>query len=1617
MLALTSVLPKQVEALAAEDGICDRTQQVQDAIVAAVADVDDCADITATHLAQVTGLSLYADNIRTLQAGDFAGLSALDSLNLAFNHLRTLPSGIFDGLTSLEFLQLGGNDLIQLPDSVFTGLTSLVTLGLGDNVGYPFGPTGHAGPTNNVGTDARVTLQGRRVGDPWGREVTFAWTQSDETGETVPLEDANTATPSLTAPAVEEEIRLGFQLAVTAVNPGGVAPPGTTTAGDTGLDTAYVFVGPAEPVIVSFVSRSHTATEGGTAATVGIRLNKIAKRTLSIPLKAIPADGADAGDYTVPKKVTFGFADKVKYVTVTATDDDVDDDGEGLTLQFGSPLPIAVTAGTPATIDVALEDNDDPEGVSITDLAVTSDPGDDATYKTGDVIEVTATFEDTVTVSGQPQLILSVGTHITELLGQAARNAGYDSGSGTENLVFAYRVTDGDSDPDGVSAKAGSLLLNGGAIQVGSGVDALLVHDGMEAQPGHKVDALPPELSEAFVNGPKLTVRYTEPLDEGSVPAASAFRVQVDGVGRTVSTVGIDDKLVTLTLASAVEPGEEVTASYTAPADDPIRDRAGLAAESFTSESVTNYSDPGVRIEAIDPAVYEGEDIDFRLFRNGPADRSVQVTVDVEDDGDVLLGTEGSKRVSFAAGDSTAFLTLETHDDHGYEPHATVTATVVEGGNYAVSETHGSASVTVSDNDLPEMFVTLAAPDSVGENVGRFTVRVEASTVSDEEPHGGLSVRLGSADGTATSGSGGDFAAVDEVIRFLPDDYRRVVTEGVARYVATREHLVTIHNDGIEEEDEAFELELTRSYVIGDRVTLPADPHVVTIVDNDDAENPGIRVTPILLFMNEGESERYRVALRSQPLDTVTVTVGGWSGTDVTVAPASLDFTPSNWNVERTVTVTAEQDEETDNDEVTLTHRVGDGDADAGATVEITVADDDVPTPRLSLRALTDSVKEGDFAIFEVTRTGPLDRTLLAGIIVWDLFEYEADDWVAVYFREGEEKDTVGYSVKIDTLVTTDRTLRAAINPYLDGYEVGSPSEVEINVIDATAGDAGAGIGVSLDAMPQVAEEGGEGVAVTVRLTRPADDAVTIPLVARGIGGAGEGDWDVPSEVLIEAGELEGTVEVAAVDDDEPDPGESFALSVGMLPRGYVAQDPRQTIVTIDDNDHFRMGMRETRGWLARFGRAATDEAAGAVRERMTAAQRSSAGSRFTFGAHDPGALRDAAFTTSLDAANQWSVWGRGGVSGFGGRDGVLSLSGDMTTVTLGADYGTGRALGGVVLSRYLADGTLIPGDGPSGRVETTLSAAYPWLRVALTDRIAVWGMGGYGIGSIPGTLDGGDAGGDVAMRMGAAGATGNFIATRALTLALSSDAALTRTSLDGANASEDVTAEVSRVRVMIEGSMSLRVAAGTFRPALEVGFRQDGGDAERGKGIALGGGFGYAHPRLRINVEARAQGLIAHQDGAYEEWGASGSVRISPDPSGRGLNLDLSPFWGGTAHGGARALWSRRDMTGISIGDGSAARDGGGRLALDLGYGVALSERFVATPYAGTMNDTRRLGLRLRTGSIIDVAFERMNRNGRGTLLLNAGYRPRPLFDLTLQAGRDVAGEIRLGLQGNAGW
>ena len=131
---LTSAATATETVLDPTVGICGRTPQVRDALVAKISGVSHCAEVTAPHLAAITGtLILNNENITALAAGDFDGLTGLSHLFLAFNALATLGEGVFDGLTSLSHLYLQGNQLTTLPDDVFDGLTLLEQLYLNEN--------------------------------------------------------------------------------------------------------------------------------------------------------------------------------------------------------------------------------------------------------------------------------------------------------------------------------------------------------------------------------------------------------------------------------------------------------------------------------------------------------------------------------------------------------------------------------------------------------------------------------------------------------------------------------------------------------------------------------------------------------------------------------------------------------------------------------------------------------------------------------------------------------------------------------------------------------------------------------------------------------------------------------------------------------------------------------------------------------------------------------------------------------------------------------------------------------------------------------------------------------------------------------------------------------------------------------------------------------------------------------------------------------------------------------------------------------------------------------------------------------------------------------------------
>ena len=317
------------------------------------------------------------------------------------------------------------------------------------------------------------------------------------------------------------------------------------------------------------------------------------------------------------------------------------------------------------------------------------------------------------------------------------------------------------------------------------------------------------------------------------------------------------------------------------------------------------------------------------------------------------------------------------------------------------------------------------------------------------------------------------------------------------------------------------------------------------------------------------------------------------------------------------------------------------------------------------------------------------------------------------------------------------------------------------------------------------------------------------------------------------------------------------------------------------------------------------------------------------------------------------SVWSRSSRSYFSGMEDALSLDGDVRTTMVGADYSRGALTVGLSVGRTLGLGGY---SGPSGgRMSTSMTGFYPWAGYQLNDRVSVWGVTGWGTGALSLTPDGASTlQTGVSMAMSAVGTRGELIGSRAtggFSLAFKADAMWVGAAsdlLDGAagrlNASE---AGVTRVRTALEGSRGFTLGGRlSLRPSVEVGLRRDGGDAETGAGMDVGGGLVFTDTVTGLSLDLRVRTLVVHQAEGFTERGMSLSFGWDPTPSSPlGLTAKVAPSWGGQAQGGTEALWGGQ----MAYGMGSHQMYGSGdRVDAELGYGLPVGARFVGTPRVG---------------------------------------------------------------------
>ncbi len=338
-------------------------------------------------------------------------------------------------------------------------------------------------------------------------------------------------------------------------------------------------------------------------------------------------------------------------------------------------------------------------------------------------------------------------------------------------------------------------------------------------------------------------------------------------------------------------------------------------------------------------------------------------------------------------------------------------------------------------------------------------------------------------------------------------------------------------------------------------------------------------------------------------------------------------------------------------------------------------------------------------------------------------------------------------------------------------------------------------------------------------------------------------------------------------------------------------------------------------------------------------------------------------------AGSRWSIWGRGAQSSFEGG-GEAAIEGDVTTAMLGVDYEKGKLLAGVALSRSSGDGGFE--NGGRSELEATLTSVHPYFRYAASERLSLWGILGMGQGEM--TLDesGQKHETDIDMRMGAFGVRGELARLGGFDLAVKSDVLLTQMDSDAKDGLEAISAESSRLRVMLEASREVAMeGGGTFRPSVEAGLRHDGGDVDEGLGVEVGGSIRFTNPGMGLTFEVNARGLITHEEEDVSDWGVGGMIRIARGKSGRGLAFTVQPAMGETA-GGAARLWGIKDASRLAR---EEIEDLDPRVRAEVGYGLdawgGLLTPYTSLSVSDSGNGTYRVGSRFRMGERLSMSLE----------------------------------------------
>ncbi len=1029
------------------------------------------------------------------------------------------------------------------------------------------------------------------------------------------------------------------------------------------------------------------------------------------------------------------------------------------------------------------------------------------------------------------------------------------------------------------------------------------------------------------------------------------------------------------------EDDETLTVTLSAPAN------ATPAAGGATASGVIVDNDGLPKAQIADASAMEDEgELEFVVRLEGRSAKPV--TVDwATSAGTATPGqdyTEASGTLTIAPGEAAGAVQVAVTDDEVHENDETLTVTLSTPANATLAEGGATASGVVVDNDAAPRILIADAEALEGE--GRLSFAVTLTTETVEQ----VTVDWATSAGTATPGQ--DYTEASETLTFMPGQTARTIH-------------VPVRDDKVQEEDETLSVALSEPT----NATLVDEMGTATGVILDNDALPRIRIANAYVDEDDRELE-FAVTLQGRSALSVAVewtTVPGTAKPNADYVPASGTLILGPTATRGTILVELIDDNvKEENETLTLTLSRPVNARINGRTISATgtIGDnDEAPAPPPEIR-ITDS--GADESAGRLVFTATLGRAVNQPATVrWATSDGSATagtDYVAgigtLTFAPGATSAEIAIGL-LEDLVREETeifhiTLSDPANATLGASKASGliqdddgPELVEAWLARFSRTAASHALEAVEDRIGRWRHQGSHMTIAGRRIDLPRSESWT----AAGASWRDPASWTGPA---TSAGLLPGPLGApsAAVTSGGIPGVFGGSASTGLLqpPTGFGTRQPH-------GGGHRSLHGGPAIGQVSHSGLFGME--LGDLLPRSSF-QFSGATGRDRIGL---GLVAPADEGSEAGAEGSigygWSIWGRGATTRFGGGEDNISVGGDVATGTVGIDFERGRVIVGVAASHTFGQGDVLEyGNGRRVKRDTDmksyLTTGLPYLRVALSDSLSIWGILGHGRGSM--TMTQGDLGSietDIAMSMGAVGLRQDLKESasecRCLDLALKTDFLVLNATADESVALPELSRDVSRARLMMEGSRTTKLDSGAVLiPSAEVGLRYDGGDAETGGGMEFGAGIRYANAPRGLLMELKGRSLLTHQSGELTEWGLAGAIRVDPGASDRGLSFGLRSSWGNASSGVTR-LWEQPQQGAAALGyRGAEMRT---LAEADLGYRLNLfGDRVRLMPYLGAglseqSGQAYRLGARLRLWESLDLDLEGAQRDSPG--LLPSGY------------------------------